>query len=66
MQWTEKNIVYVTAYPYASVTGTLEIPETVQSDDIDEYINEHFDEIKFDEPELDYRNPDFDWEYTNE
>ena len=50
----------ITAFPYATQYGRLEIPDDVE--DVNEYIRLHWDEIKFDEPELDYCGTDFDYE----
>lgn len=49
---------FITFYPYATQTATLDIPEDV--DDVNEYIREHWSEIEFDEVELDYCGTDFD------
>ena len=50
----------ITAYPYACQYGRLEIPDDVE--DVKEYIEDHWDDIKFEEPELDYCGTDFDYE----
>ena len=52
--------VTVTAYPYATQYGKIEIPEGVE--DIRSYVSEHWDEIKFNEPDLDYAGADFEVE----
>lgn len=52
--------VHITAYPYAAQTGIIEVPDGV---DAEKYIKEHWNEVTFDEPELDYCGTDFDvWE----
>ena len=48
--------------PYAVQYGSLNIPEELVTDEeINNYIDEHFDDIKFGEPELDYLGIDFEW-----
>lgn len=51
---------HITAYPYATQTGTISIPANLGDDDINNYIIEHWGEINFNEPELDYAGTDFD------
>lgn len=53
---------HITAYPYATQTGTISVPANLGDDDINDYIIEHWNEINFDEPELDYAGTDFDIE----
>ena len=51
----------ITAYPYATQTGFLEIPDDIESqEEADEYIRDHWDEIEFHEPDLDYCGCSFD------
>lgn len=50
----------ITAFPYATQYGRLEIPDGVE--DAKSYIEDHWDEIQFGEPELDYCGTDFDYE----
>lgn len=50
--------VSVTAYPYASVEGTIKVPATVE--DVASYIAEHFNEICFSEPQLDFCGTEMD------
>ncbi len=50
----------VTAYPCAVVSGTIEIPADVPDDELDAYVSEHFDEVDFGEPQLDFADTDFD------
>ena len=54
--------LYVTAYPYASQTGALEIPPNLAKDDIQSYVQNHWKEINFNPVELDYAGTDFDWD----
>lgn len=53
--------ICITAYPYASQTGTIEVPEDLQSDEIEKYIINNWGDIKFNNPDLDYGGTDFDW-----
>lgn len=50
----------ITLYPYASQTGSLDIPEGLTAKEEQEYVVEHFNEIKLNEPELDYCGTDID------
>ena len=54
----EEREVMVVAYPYALTRGRLKVPKSVT--DLDEYVAEHFSDISFDEPELDFRGTDFE------
>ncbi len=51
----------VTAYPYAVQYGSLIVPDELSDQaEIEEYVREHFDEIEFGEPDLDYAGTVFD------
>ena len=51
----------ITAYPYATQTGLLNIPDDITDpDERKEYIENHWNEIEFGEPALDYCGTDFD------
>lgn len=52
--------VRVIAYPYARQEGTIEVPNGVEN--LEEYVSEHFDEVRFGKVELDYKGTDFDVE----
>ncbi len=53
--------ICVTAYPYAVQYGSLIVPdELIDQAEIEEYVREHFDEIEFGEPDLDYAGTVFD------
>lgn len=52
--------VGVVAYPYARQYGEIQVPEGLSEEEKTEYIKEHWDEIKFGEPDLDYCGTDFD------
>lgn len=49
----------IVAYPYARQYGVIEVPDHIPEEDIDVYIAEHWGEIKFEEPDLDYTDTDF-------
>ena len=53
--------VNVTAYPYAVQYGTIEVPEELTLDELEDYVSEHFDEVDFDAPELDYQGTDLEF-----
>lgn len=59
----KKKKYLITAYPYCVQYGTITVPD---DDDIlinlKDYIIDHFHEIKFEEPELDYCGTDFEYE----
>lgn len=54
--------VTVTLYPYATQYGEIEVPVSVSKEDMQNYIKDHWDNIKKGEPELDYAGTDFDIE----
>lgn len=58
----ETKTIIVTAYPYAAQYGTISVPKDIVSEDeIKEYVSEHWSDIQFGEPELDYVGTDFDF-----
>lgn len=51
----DRKLVYVTATPYATVTGTIEVPKACKTEgQVRKWIDEHFRDINFGQPELDY------------
>ena len=63
--------IWVTAFPYASVTGALEIPDEEVSEykkNEQAYIEKHLESVDFDKDNLilDYRGTDFDFEECHE
>lgn len=52
---------WVTAHPYANQDGTIEVPANIPADEVEDYIYNHFDEIEFGEPELDYKGTGFEF-----
>lgn len=55
---TEK--VCVTAWPWATVEGTLETPEGLNEDQKRDFIEAHWSEIKFGKPSLDYTGTEYE------
>lgn len=54
--------VEVTAYPYATQFGSIQVPEELEDgDELHDYIEEHWNDIKFSEPELEYCGIDFEF-----
>lgn len=60
----------VKAYPYAVQFGRIEVPDEIaDSDDmnaVSEYIEEHFDDIRFGLPRLNYTGAYFECEEDDE
>ena len=55
--------VHITAYPYATVEGDIYVPKDINTKEkLDAYIIEHFNDIRFGTPDLDYAGTDFDTE----
>ena len=57
----DTKTIRITAYPYASQTGAIEVPKSLPDDEIDDYIIDNWDDIEFNSPDLDYCGTDFDW-----
>ena len=56
-------VIYVTAFPYAIQNGTVEVPDDIPKEDIRDYLEDHWDDIMFDSPDLDYSGTDFVLDY---
>lgn len=55
--------INVTSFPFATQWGSVEVPEYLKDPmEIRDYIVEHWDDIKFGEPDLDYCGADFEIE----
>lgn len=52
----------ITASPYATQYGTIEVPDDLSEDQYQSYVSDHFDEIKFNAPDLDYAGTDLEIE----
>lgn len=52
--------VHVTAWPWATVEGTLETPEGLNEDQKRDFIEAHWSEIKFGKPSLDYTGTEYE------
>lgn len=53
--------VDVTAYPYATIYGSINVPDDVE--ETYDYVREHWDEIDFGEPDLDFCGIDYEVQY---
>ena len=51
--------VFVESSPYATQNGSIWVPKGMTEDEERKYITDHWDEIRFGEPELDYEGTDF-------
>lgn len=58
----ETKAVLVTAYPYAAQSAKFNIPAGLSPEEERRYIEEHFKEIHFGAPKLDYKRTEFDYE----
>lgn len=56
------KILDVTLYPYATVHATLEVPDNLQEKYFDQYLEEHFNDLRMDEPILDFKGIVYDIE----
>lgn len=57
--------IEVTAYPYATVYGDLEVPDDVMNgsdDKLHEYIENHWNEIQFGDTDLDFQGCDYEFD----
>lgn len=52
--------ISVTVYPFATQYGEIKVPENISDDELHDYIADHFEDIEFDPPELDYCGADFE------
>lgn len=53
--------ITVIAHPYADQTGYIDIPDDITSEeDRIQYIEDHWNDIKFNAPDLDYCGTDFE------
>lgn len=50
----------IIAYPYAAQQGVIEVPEGLSPEKEHDYIVDHWNEIDFGSPELDYEGIDFE------
>ena len=54
-----KNVC-VTAFPYAVQYGDIKVPDNLKDNEIKQYIQDHWNDIKFGKPDLDYCGTDFE------
>lgn len=52
--------INVAAHPYADTDGTIEVPEGLTPAEIRDYVDNHFDKVKFGAPRFDYRGTDYE------
>ena len=57
--------ISVQAYPFVTVTGSIDVPEGLTVDEIYNYIRDHFNDIDFDEDALFLRFRDLDFGGTD-
>lgn len=55
----KRKAIHVTAYPYAVTYGVIKVPVDVK--DVKQYLIDHWTEIKFGNPDLDYAGIDFEY-----
>lgn len=50
--------VDIAASPYANIYGEIDVPNNLGTvDEIEEFITQHFDEIKWGDPQIDLEEP---------
>ena len=47
-------------FPYATCYGEIDIPDSVPVEEHEQYIYDHFDDVKMSSPALDWGGTDFD------
>ena len=57
---TDTKTLYITALPYATQNGTIQVPADLTEEDYHDYVQEHFDDIEFNEIDLDYCGTDIE------
>ncbi len=67
----DEKELHITFYPFAFQDAFLfipkaDLPSLRNADEIKEYVREHWEDIEFYDPELDYAGTDFDVEFTEE
>lgn len=65
MAKSEMATIHITAYPYATVYGDLKVPDEVMNGSdkkLHEYIEGHWSDIEFSDPELDFQGCDYEFE----
>ena len=59
---TGTKTISITAYPYAVQYGEIKVPKDLPLEKIQDYIRDHWNEISFGEPKLDYCGTDFEFD----
>lgn len=52
--------IEIVANPYVVQYGTIDVPDTIDDNELRNYIENHWNEIEFGESEFDYCGIDFD------
>ena len=58
--------VVVISYPFVTQYGEIEVPADLNGLALRKHIEEHFNDIRFSEPNLDYKGADLDVEDAHE
>lgn len=56
----EMITISVAAHPYANIDGTIKIPKGLTPAEIRDYVDNHFDKVKFEAPRLDFHGTDYE------
>ncbi len=56
----ETKTKHIRAFPFVTQDGTIEIPEDLPDGKLKEWVWDHWDEIRFGDPETDYAGTDFE------
>jgi hypothetical protein len=57
---TETRTISIEAHPYANISGEIKVPKNLTPEEIREYVNCHFDEVKFSAPRIDFKGTDYE------
>jgi len=52
--------VIVVAYPYATVCAEFDVPDGLDEEKTHEYVKNHWNNVPFGKPDLDFAGTDFD------
>ena len=56
----EMITISVEAHPYANINGTIKVPKNLAPAKMREYVDNHFNKIKFEEPRLNFKGTDYE------
>ena len=57
--------IEITASPSVKVNGELNIPDEIAEENITDYIEKYWEDIEFEEPEINLENADYEWDYSH-